>query len=359
MKKAVIFDPYLDTLGGGERYIFTFAKVLLANDYGVNIIWDDESIIQKAENRFGLGLKRVSILPKQRFLEKNLLKRFIFLRKYDLLFWVSDGSIPVMLSRKNILHFQVPFHNLNKKTHRFDKLKFKLINKVVCNSFFTKKIIDREYKIKSDVLYPPVDVEQFRPGKKGNIILAVGRFEETMQAKRQDVLIDVFKKMVDGGLTDWRLVLFGGSLTKEEDNSFLQKLKVQAQGYPIEFMVNASFGQLKQAYSQARIFWHAAGFGIDERKEPERVEHFGMTTIEAMAAGCWPLVYNAGGQREIFSSFIDKNLVLWKEKNELFEKTMRVINSLNKNILHYNELVNLYNNFRIDSFSKKDYEILQ
>jgi len=32
------------------------------------------------------------------------------------------------------------------------------------------------------------------------------------------------------------------------------------------------------------------------------LEHFGITTVEAMAAGCVPLVYDSGGQAEIVSS---------------------------------------------------------
>jgi len=137
-------------------------------------------------------------------------------------------------------------------------------------------------------------------------------------------------------------------------------LKKQAKNLPVEFRVNISFRELKQLYGQAKIFWHAAGYGVDEEKHPEKVEHFGITAIEAMAANCWPLVYSAGGQKEIFSSFIDKDIVLWKGKDELFEKTMKIINSFGKEgALHYNELINLANKFSINSFSKKVYEILQ
>jgi len=356
--KAAIFNPYLDTLGGGERYTFTFAEVLSAKGYRVNIIWDDKSIIQKARNRFGLDLKRVNILPKQRLLKKNLLRRYLFFRKYDLLFWVSDGSVPVMLSRKNILLFQAPFHNVG-GCSCFNRMKFKKIDAVICYSHFTKNFIDKEYSINTQVLYPPVSVEEFKPGKKENIILAVGRFEETMQAKRQNVLIDVFKKMIDDGLKNWRLVLIGASLAKESKNQFLQKLKKQASGYPIFFKVNIPFSELKKFYGQAKIFWHAAGYGVDESKHPEKVEHFGITAIEAMAANCWPLVYSAGGQKEIFSSFIDKDIVLWRGKQGLFRKTMKIINLLNeKEALHYNELINLANKFSVNVFRKNVQQII-
>jgi len=313
-------------------------------------------IIKKAADRFGLEIERVNVLPKSKLFQKNLLKRFFFQRKYDLLFWVSDGSIPLMLSRKNILHFQVPFHNL--KHSLGEKLRLALVDEIVCNSFFTKKIIDREYGVKGKVLYPPVSVQDFSPGRKENVILAVGRFEETMQAKRQDVLVAVFKKMVDEGLKNWRLVLAGASLSGERNNLFLKKLKESASGYPIDFEVNVSFNQLKSYYSQAKIFWHAAGFGVDEEKHPEKVEHFGMTTIEAMAAGCWPIVYAVGGQKEIFTKFSQKELVLWQTKKELSEKTLRTIKLLKKGQLQYNELIKWSHKFSVDSFKQNVWKII-
>ena len=63
-------------------------------------------------------------------------------------------------------------------------------------------------------------------------------------------------------------------------------------------LANLERSRLRQLYAQARIFWHAAGYGeCDER--PELSEHFGMATVEAMSAGCIPVVINKGGQPEI------------------------------------------------------------
>jgi glycosyltransferase involved in cell wall biosynthesis len=39
--------------------------------------------------------------------------------------------------------------------------------------------------------------------------------------------------------------------------------------------------------------------GEDENRHPEKFEHFGITTVEAMASGCIPVVINKGGQVEI------------------------------------------------------------
>jgi glycosyltransferase involved in cell wall biosynthesis len=343
-KKAALFTPYADTLGGGERYVLTLAQILLNWGWYVGTTFESRKLLNQARSRFNLPLKKIDLINRDILTSSPYFSH----RQYDLLFWVSDGSIPTMVAKKNWLHFQVPFHNLRGKS-LFNIIKLKLIDKVICNSYFTKKIVDKEYGISSLVWYPPVSIEDFSPRKKANLIMAVGRFETTMNVKRQDILVSAFKDLVDGGLIGWKLVFFGGSLAKEKDNLFLQKLKKQAKGYPIDFQVNAPFKVLKENYSRAKIFWHAAGFGVDEEKEPEKVEHFGMTTIEAMASGCWPLVYSAGGQKEIFEKFEQKNLCLWKNKKQLLERTRKIIAETPAT----DSLLALAKRFSVDNFIEK------
>ena len=38
--KAGIYDPYLDTLGGGERYVLAVANCWLKRGWNVNIFWE-------------------------------------------------------------------------------------------------------------------------------------------------------------------------------------------------------------------------------------------------------------------------------------------------------------------------------
>jgi glycosyltransferase involved in cell wall biosynthesis len=213
----------------------------------------------------------------------------------DLFFWVSDGSVPLMFSKNNILHFQIPFHEVNGKSLS-NKLKLKFIHHIVCNSEFTKGFIDKEYGVKSKVIYPPIDTSSFKSEKKENIILTVGRFSKLLQAKRQDLLIEAFKAMIDRGLKDWKLQLAGS--TNVGGDEYLSELKELAKNYPIEFFENCSFEALKNLYSKAKFFWYAGGYGIDEEKEPEKAEHFGMTIVEAMASGCIPFVVPKGGIKE-------------------------------------------------------------
>ena len=193
--KAGIFDPYLDTIGGGERYAMTIAEALLEIGWHVDVFWNDEKIKQKLIEKFSLEVERVNfVLYSPR--TSNLLKRKKIESNYDLLFYFSDGSIPFMFGKKNILHFQVPFKNVLKKSLK-NTLKLKRIFTVVCNSYFTKKFVDKGLGIASKVIFPPVDVELLEPMIKKNVILSVGRFSQLLQGKRQDVLIDVFKEMIN------------------------------------------------------------------------------------------------------------------------------------------------------------------
>lgn len=283
--KAAIYNPYLDTLGGGERYVVSVALSFQKAGYKVDIQWPNKSIKEKLEKRFGLDLREISFVGD--------VKRG---DGYDLCFWVSDGSVPSLRARKNFLHFQVPFQNVGGKT-LINKMKFFKIDKVICNSVFTKNLIDREYGVESVVIYPPVDVSKIRAKKKENLIIYVGRFSELGQVKRQDILISAFKKFFDSGFNDWRLVIAGG--VEVGAGTFLKKLKKAKEGYPIEIVESPDFKSLKDLYSRARFFWSAVGYGVNETKNPERVEHFGISLVEGMAAGAIPVIYKAGGYKEI------------------------------------------------------------
>ena len=62
--KAAIYDPYLDTLGGGERYCLSVAEILVKHDYEVDIFWSgQQDILEKAKNRFALDLSKINLVP--------------------------------------------------------------------------------------------------------------------------------------------------------------------------------------------------------------------------------------------------------------------------------------------------------
>lgn len=350
--KIGLYDPYLDTLGGGERYVLTVAEYFLSLGHQVDLFWSGpQDILTKAVNRFNLNLANLHVVadvfrsPMSRLeliedfpsahhpvfpssLHKRLTQFFTKIRvtrQYDLIFYLSDGSLPFLFSRQKLIHFQVPFVTPPSPTSRFvNRLKLSGNTTLVINSAFTARFVTKLYPCPSSVIYPPVDVDKFSPAPKENLILSVGRFDNILNAKRQDVLIDTFKHLVSNHrLSDWKLVLAGGSLDDPQKNSYLNLLRQKSAGLSVEFLINPDFSTLTRLYSKSAIFWHAAGFEVNENLQPQNTEHFGITVVEAMASGCVPVVVNAGGLPEIITP--GTNGFLWKTIPEASEFTYKLI----------------------------------
>lgn len=315
--KIGFYSPYLDTLGGGEKYLFDIASCL-SSQHDIIVFWDDSSIVSKAEQRFNFKLEKINFIPNI-FGKKNTLKTSLKSRELDAFFYVSDGSIPLLFSKNNFVILQFPVNWV--KINPLSKLKLSRISKLICYSEFVKEGLVKKFN-KSTVVIPPfIDIKRKVNIKKENIILTVGRFTKGMNMKKQGVLIDVFKKMCDDGLNKWKLVVAGSY--RDEDKDFYMELVAEAGKYPIEVLGNISYSDLLNLYNKAKIYWHATGFGENIEINPERAEHFGITTVEAMRCGAVPVVINAGGQIEIvrnkFSGF------LWDSLGELEDITNNLI----------------------------------
>lgn len=311
--KIGIYNPYLDSLGGGERYMLTIASHW-SKTHDVDVFWDHDAILEKAVDRFSLDFSRVSIVPN--LFQYRTLSKLRGTSSYDLILMLSDGSIPMSRAKHNILHFQMPFPSV-----AFPFWKRRMIDAIVCNSEFTKQAIDPCIGEKAVVIYPPVPVDAYAPAKKTNTILSVGRFSAFHHAKKQDVLIEFFRKGLEKNYLKGMRLVFAGGLLKSDEPYFLG-LKTKAEGLPIEFYPNCPFDQLRKLYGESRIYWHAAGFG---EHNPLFFEHFGISTVEAMASGSVPLVYGKGGQKEIVND--GEEGFLWYIGEELLEKTEEVIRS--------------------------------
>ncbi len=311
--KIGLYNPYYDGLGGGERYTLTLASHW-SRVHDVSLFWDDPNILAVSESRFGLDLSRVRVTPNV-FKNGNIFEKLWASRKYDLIFFLSDGSIPMTLARHNILHFQVPFPSI-----LTDPWKMGRYDAVICNSQFTKNAIDAEVGLKAMVIYPPVpSIGLPKQIKKKKRILSVGRFTNYFQAKKQEVLIEAFKSVYQHStFADWELVFAGGLMNSDEE--YFAKLKTLAAGMPIHFLPNVTNDELTKLYQTSTIFWHAAGFG---ETNAVLLEHFGIATVEAMSAGAVPLVFAAGGQPEIVTDGVSGEL--WATMKELVDGTISLV----------------------------------
>jgi glycosyltransferase involved in cell wall biosynthesis len=193
---------------------------------------------------------------------------------------------------------------------------------VIGISRFTQDWIRRYWARDSELLYPPVEVDAFQAGTKRNLILTVGRIFAGGHNKKHLPMISAFKQMIDNGLRGWEFHIAGSVGQEAVDRDYFQTVQAAAQGYPIVVHRNIEQAELRALYAAAKIYWHASGFGEDEQRDPIKFEHFGITTVEAMAAGAVPIVIGKAGQREIVEP--DRSGLLWQTLDELIAQTRAV-----------------------------------
>lgn len=327
--KIGIYSPYLDTFGGGEKYMLTIAQTL-ADKSEVEILIgthlydaDIDKIKEKVQLLHNISFERINFIKAPIGEGSSFIKRISFLKKYDVFFYITDGSIFYSSAKRSYIHFQVPFKNLAAQGI-WGKIKLSSFKKAIYNSEFTKKYIEESWKVKGQVIYPPVSVNIFHPKPKKKQIVSVGRFFGYLKDKKQDFLIEVFKQLsLEKDFKGWSLHLAGGA--GEGDVEYILKLKELSKGYPVYFYPNIPLEQLKKLYEEAYIYWHASGY---EEIDPAKMEHFGITTVEGMAAGCVPVVIKKGGQLEIVEDEISG--LFWENIEELKEKTLFLIQNPQK-----------------------------
>jgi glycosyltransferase involved in cell wall biosynthesis len=354
-RRIGIYSPYFGVLGGGELYLGTIAEALSAQ-FEVDLISESEIPLSRLEEFFGLNLSRCRSrrIPPIPFVESlapafpirmfQYFQRTSFTRDYDLFILMPRNfRIPFrVLATKKILHLQVPERSrkVNEMAAQFFRgrwtnfrneivkrlwypHRYRNFDAVLINSQFHARVISERLKNpRMLVLPPPVQLKnpEAWAGKQKEI-LSVGRFFTGLHSKRQDILIRSFR-VISANAEGWHLNLAGGVAEDQACVQYYQELQEMAANLPVTFYPNVPLAKLNELYQRASFYWHAAGYGVPQ-DQPERMEHFGITTVEAMSAGCVPFVYRAGGQMEIIEEGMDG--IFWETEGELIDKTLKAI----------------------------------
>ncbi len=324
-KKAALFDPYLDVLGGGEKHIFSILKVLQEQNYEISVFWD-RNLQKQIEQQFSLEFKnKIKFIPNIFSSSTSRLIKLLTLKNYDLFFYVTDGSYFFSSAKKTFIFAMVPQENLY-RLNPMNRLKVARSH-FITNSQFTQSWLEK-WGIRSQLLYPYINDDflnrsnSSKPREK--IILSVGRFYRHLHAKRQDILIQWFKKMKHAYplFKEFKLILAGG--LRQEDKDYYNLLKKNTREDPsIELRKNVSYGELVDLYNKSLAYVHIAGLGVNQIEHPEQVEHLGIAPLEAMASGCITFCFNAGGPKEIIRE--GSTGFLFNNAKELVKKIERVV----------------------------------
>jgi glycosyltransferase involved in cell wall biosynthesis len=195
---------------------------------------------------------------------------------------------------------------------------------VLANSGYTRNWVGRLWHRDAPILYPPIQTSRLTPApEREKAVLAVGRFfaPGLGHAKRQLEMVGWFGELHRAGaLPGWRMHVVGGC--EPSQRPYLEQVRAAARDLPVDIHPNAPREDVERLLSTCAVFWSATGFSDDEKRRPWTAEHFGMTTVEAMAGGCVPVVIDRAGQREIVRHGIDG--FRWNTPAELASLTRRL-----------------------------------
>ncbi|EPB7499470.1 TPA: glycosyltransferase family 4 protein [Klebsiella aerogenes] len=145
------------------------------------------------------------------------------------------------------------------------------VDHFIANSKFISRRIHKVYGRSSDVIYPPVDVNNFTLNEnKDNYYFTASRL---VPYKRIDLIVDAFNEMPEK-----KLVVVG-------DGSEMDKIKSKAKGN-IEILGYQPNNIMQKHMQNAKAFVFAAE------------EDFGITPVEAQACGTPVIAFGKGGVLE-------------------------------------------------------------
>lgn len=173
------------------------------------------------------------------------------------------------------------------------------------------------WNVSCGILHPPVNLVDV--AAKEDVILSVSRFTP---GKRQLEMVKAFSEGAAALPPGWSYACAGGVDSSTNGVAYFADVQEASGGAGVHFYPNVQRSELFALYGRAKIFWHARGYGDDIDRFPERMEHFGIVTAEAMSAGCVPVVFDGGGQAELVRHGVDG--FRWKTIDELHGYTRRL-----------------------------------
>lgn len=227
-------------------------------------------------------------------------KQYELLEQYDVGIVIGHDINNDLPARHKIHYGMFPIDVNSEKLRDFDAF--------LAISEYSKHYTEQFWRVKTNVLYPPVEDIGCGDTPKENIILIVSR---CVPSKAPIWLMQQFIKM---NLPEYTMHVVSSSSVEDFDD-YYQQARQYAQGHPtIVWHENISKKELDSLYRRAKVLWSANGMMSEV---PRACEHFGYTPVEAWSAGCVPVVYDKGGHQET----VDE-LFRWSTEDQLRDKTL-------------------------------------
>jgi len=331
--KIAICQPHI-ILGGRLQVILAIAHVL--NEMGIvpdivtfSCLGFDPSDIEKNYQRsVKVNFKLVKPRPVAKSQDISILlynaMLNIFGKKYDLLI-NSSNSLVFLPENKRILHYvhfprkarfyskypdihqpelQYNFFSTRNILHHFFREAYRMSkiynsHNYVCNSEFTYSALSNtygEFPLQKTIIYPPVNLAEYYISsdsyrKQG--LVTLGRFGP---AKGQLEQIKLAERLPH---IPFHIVGFVGDKAYYKHCTAYIKEK---QLTNVHLHPNAKYEEMVLLLKQSKYFLHTLV------NEP-----FGITAVQAIGAGCIPIVHDSGGQRET----VPEEFLRYKELDQI------------------------------------------
>ena len=280
----------------------------------------------------------------QRYSEKDLIKKA---EKDDIIIHASGGlTEPPNPTKHVIVYCHSDFQNeLEKNTTKykglwsiyykpyseFSKNFEKIIqNKnihLITNSEFTHDSIKSKYKKNSSIIYPPVDISEFKNNIsiKNPSIVTISRYS---QEKNLEFALDAIKNIN----ADYNLI--GNTKTKSNElyfNKIISKIDGKKAKSKINLLKNIPRNEVIQNLKNSKVYFHSSP------------ETFGISIIEGIAANCIPIVPDNSAHRETVPyeqlRYVPDDVVDATEKltDALSGKFDNLLDSLKESIMQFDK----------------------
>jgi L-malate glycosyltransferase len=353
-----IFDHTGPSLGGGTLVAVHLAS-RLSNFYSVDLIRDWSGFsLEQLSSAFSVDLARVNArrfegvcysfaVPGADSFRQQLERSRALTAGYDLFVCAGHWVPPFCYAKHGLIYCHFPIEvpadpeqleNAERWKQRsyFDRwlrrqaylLAWRAClngyDHILANSAFTAGWMERRWRARAEVVYPPVELE-LPDIDKQNRIVSIGRFDgDEPGRKGHRAQVEAFREFHAKVPGSWEFSMIG-ACHSAKDRAYLATVRDAARNLPVRFFVNVDRNAIVEALGSAKIFWHTAGLGDTKTENPVIAEHFGMATVEAMRAGCVPIVVSSGGQKEIIEHGV--NGFLCKDIGELVANTVVVAES--------------------------------
>lgn len=312
--KVLIVHPSLNRGGGAEKVCLAAIKALMRQGYWVKLVTVERTDWRFLEERYGALcrpseeayiLERMPIRGKisqavftfSFFLAQLVYRRIkgegdVVMNTYgDLVDSAADiayiNALPVRIMHKypecgfsSGLLWRVIVQAYSFCLMALDRLFRSAV--LLTNSTFTQGLVKRHLGRDSLVVFPPVEVKKFGCNVKdvgrGNVVVAVSR----LRVEKNLALIPKVAKLAGNG----DFVIFGlaDQVSQDAVAALMDTIKGLGVEDRVRLLINQPSGKLVDVLASAKAFLHT-----------QHMEAFGLAVVEAMAAGCVPVVPRDGG----------------------------------------------------------------